>query len=94
MKIELEETELKTLKLMETGELDIVLQDAIQHFVDESMTGKNLTLTFKIDDWKKVLVYDYGYCEYFGVAKLVSVAKKFGLQSLATFNYKANRFKI
>lgn len=27
-------------------------------------------------------------------AKLVSVAKKFGLQSLATFNYNANRFKI
>lgn len=32
-----------------------------------------------IEDLEKVLVYDYGYCEYFGVAKLVSVAKKFGL---------------
>lgn len=47
-----------------------------------------------IEDLAKVLVQDYGYCEYFGTAKLVSVAKKFGLQSLATFNYNANRFKI
>lgn len=57
MKIELEEKELKTLKLMETGELDIVLQDAIQHFVDESMAGKHLTLTFKINDWKKAAIF-------------------------------------